>query len=86
MGKLILVRHGHNGLNQPGPDEGLRAWLDVPLDQQGLPLIRSKPFTVRTYVGHPRDRTPRRPAKRLRPLYTAQISLQTRERMPVDTV
>jgi len=36
MGELILVRHGHTGLNQPGPDERLRGWLDVPLDEQGL--------------------------------------------------
>ena len=36
MGKLILVRHGHTPLNSPGADERLRAWLDVPLDEQGL--------------------------------------------------
>jgi broad specificity phosphatase PhoE len=36
MGKLILVRHGHTHLNIPGKDERLRAWLDVPLDDQGL--------------------------------------------------
>jgi broad specificity phosphatase PhoE len=36
MGKLILIRHGHTGLNCPGQGERLRAWLDVPLDQQGL--------------------------------------------------
>ena len=36
MGKLILVRHGHTSLNSPGQDERLRAWLDVPLDEQGL--------------------------------------------------
>ncbi|HTZ84151.1 MAG TPA: histidine phosphatase family protein [Candidatus Acidoferrales bacterium] len=36
MGKLILVRHGHTPLNGHGQDERLRAWLDIPLDQQGL--------------------------------------------------
>jgi len=36
MGKLILVRHGHTCLNSPGKDERLRAWLDIPLDKQGL--------------------------------------------------
>lgn len=36
MGKLILVRHGHTCLNSPGSEERLRAWLDVPLDEQGL--------------------------------------------------
>lgn len=36
MGKLILVRHGHTSLNQPGEDERLRAWLDVPLDETGM--------------------------------------------------
>jgi len=36
MGKLILVRHGHTCLNAPGKDERLRAWLDIPLDKQGL--------------------------------------------------
>ena len=36
MGKLILVRHGHTPLNGQGKDERLRAWLDIPLDQQGL--------------------------------------------------
>jgi broad specificity phosphatase PhoE len=36
MGKLILVRHGHTPLNSPGSEERLRAWLDVPLDKQGL--------------------------------------------------
>ena len=36
MGKLILVRHGHTPLNGHGKDERLRAWLDIPLDQQGL--------------------------------------------------
>jgi broad specificity phosphatase PhoE len=36
MSKLILVRHGHTGLNQPGKNERLRAWKDIPLDEQGL--------------------------------------------------
>ncbi len=36
MGKLILVRHGHTPLNGHGKDERLRAWLDIPLDDQGL--------------------------------------------------
>ncbi len=36
MGKLILVRHGHTPLNSHGKEERLRAWLDIPLDQQGL--------------------------------------------------
>ena len=36
MGKLILGRHRHTPLNSPGADERLRAWLDVPLDEQGL--------------------------------------------------
>lgn len=36
MGKLILVRHGHTTLNGFGDDDRIRAWLDVPLDDQGL--------------------------------------------------
>jgi broad specificity phosphatase PhoE len=36
VGKLILVRHGHTPLNSHGKEERLRAWLDVPLDPQGL--------------------------------------------------
>jgi alpha-ribazole phosphatase len=36
VGKLILVRHGHTPLNAHGKDERLRAWLDIPLDDQGL--------------------------------------------------
>ena len=36
MGKLILVRHGHTPLNGHGKDERLRAWLDIPLDDQGM--------------------------------------------------
>lgn len=36
MARLILVRHGHTGLNLPGPDERLRAWLDLPLDERGM--------------------------------------------------
>ena len=36
MGRLLIIRHGHTGLNMPGPDERLRGWLDVPLDTQGL--------------------------------------------------
>ena len=36
MGKLILVRHGHTPLNGHGDDERLRAWMDVPLDSEGL--------------------------------------------------
>ena len=36
MGKLILVRHGHTPLNSHGADERLRAWLDVPLDSDGV--------------------------------------------------
>ena len=36
MGKLLIIRHGHTGLNQPGRDERLRGWLDVPLDREGL--------------------------------------------------
>ena len=36
MGKLLIIRHGHTGLNLPGRDERLRGWLDVPLDGQGL--------------------------------------------------
>jgi len=36
MGKLLIIRHGHTGLNMPGRDERLRGWLDVPLDREGL--------------------------------------------------
>jgi alpha-ribazole phosphatase len=36
VGKLILVRHGHTPLNGHGKDERLRAWLDIPLDDQGM--------------------------------------------------
>jgi broad specificity phosphatase PhoE len=36
VGKLILVRHGHTPLNSHGVDERLRAWIDVPLDSDGL--------------------------------------------------
>jgi broad specificity phosphatase PhoE len=36
MGKLLIIRHGHTGLNMPGRDERLRGWLDVPLDNEGL--------------------------------------------------
>jgi 2,3-bisphosphoglycerate-dependent phosphoglycerate mutase len=36
MGKLLILRHGHTGLNIPGRDERLRGWLDVPLDGEGL--------------------------------------------------
>jgi broad specificity phosphatase PhoE len=36
MGKLLIIRHGHTGLNMPGRDERLRGWLDVPLDGEGL--------------------------------------------------
>jgi len=36
MGKLLIIRHGHTGLNQPGREERLRGWLDVPLDAEGL--------------------------------------------------
>lgn len=36
MGKLLIIRHGHTGLNLPGRDERLRGWLDVPLDGEGL--------------------------------------------------
>ncbi len=36
MGKLILIRHGHTPLNSHGKEERLRAWLDIPLDEQGL--------------------------------------------------
>lgn len=36
MGKLLIIRHGHTSLNQPGRDERLRGWLDVPLDREGL--------------------------------------------------
>jgi len=36
MTKLILVRHGHTELNQPGRNERLRAWKNIPLDEQGL--------------------------------------------------
>ena len=36
MGKLILVRHGRTSLNRPGKQERLRAWLDVPLSEEGL--------------------------------------------------
>jgi len=36
MSKLILIRHGHTRLNLPGENERLRAWLDIPLDEQGL--------------------------------------------------
>lgn len=36
MGKLLIIRHGHTGLNLPGRDERLRGWLDVPLDGKGL--------------------------------------------------
>jgi 2,3-bisphosphoglycerate-dependent phosphoglycerate mutase len=36
VGKLILVRHGHTPLNSVGKEERLRAWLDVPLDTDGM--------------------------------------------------
>lgn len=36
MGKLILIRHGRTSLNRPGNRERLRAWLDVPLSDEGL--------------------------------------------------
>jgi broad specificity phosphatase PhoE len=36
MGKLLIIRHGHTGLNMPGRDERLRGWLDIPLDSEGL--------------------------------------------------
>lgn len=36
MGKLLIIRHGHTGLNMPGRDERLRGWLDIPLDNEGL--------------------------------------------------
>jgi len=50
MGKLILVRHGHTPLNSPGAEERLRAWLDVPLDKQGL---REAEETADKLVRHP---------------------------------
>lgn len=36
MGTLILVRHASTEFNRPGKDERLRAWMDVPLNQEGL--------------------------------------------------
>jgi len=36
VGKLILVRHGHTPLNSHGKEERLRAWLDIPLDSEGM--------------------------------------------------
>jgi len=36
LGRLILVRHGRTNLNRPGKHERLRAWLDVPLSEEGL--------------------------------------------------
>jgi broad specificity phosphatase PhoE len=36
VGRLLIIRHGHTGLNMPGRDERLRGWLDVPLDAEGL--------------------------------------------------
>ena len=36
LGKLILIRHGRTSLNRPGNRERLRAWLDVPLSDEGL--------------------------------------------------
>jgi broad specificity phosphatase PhoE len=35
MGKLLIIRHGHTGLNIPGKEERLRGWLDIPLDAEG---------------------------------------------------
>lgn len=52
MGKLILVRHGHTHLNRPGKDERLRAWLDVPLDEEGL---REATTTAERLSGYPVD-------------------------------
>jgi len=36
MAKLIVVRHGHTVFNRAGEGERLRAWLDIPLSDQGL--------------------------------------------------
>lgn len=36
MAKLIVVRHGHTVFNRAGEGERLRAWLDIPLSEQGL--------------------------------------------------
>lgn len=50
MGKLILVRHGHTPLNSHGKEERLRAWLDIPLDSEGL---REAVQTAQALAGHP---------------------------------
>jgi broad specificity phosphatase PhoE len=36
MASLIVVRHGHTVFNRAGEGERLRAWLDIPLSEQGL--------------------------------------------------
>jgi broad specificity phosphatase PhoE len=36
MAKLVVVRHGHTVFNRAGEGERLRAWLDIPLSDQGL--------------------------------------------------
>lgn len=48
MGKLILVRHGHTPLNSHGKEERLRAWLDIPLDTEGM---REALETAQTLAG-----------------------------------
>jgi len=49
MGKLLIIRHGHTGLNQPGRHERLRGWLDVPLDAAGLAEAAKTAEEVRSH-------------------------------------
>lgn len=49
MGKLILIRHGHTPLNSHGKEERLRAWLDIPLDEQGLQEAEETALQVAGY-------------------------------------
>jgi broad specificity phosphatase PhoE len=50
MGKLILVRHGRTHFNQPGKEERLRAWKDIPLDDCGLEEAEE---TAQQFIGCP---------------------------------
>jgi len=49
VGKLILIRHGHTPLNSHGKEERLRAWLDIPLDEQGLQEAEETALQIASY-------------------------------------
>jgi alpha-ribazole phosphatase len=49
LGKLILVRHGRTNLNRPGKHERLRAWLDLPLSEEGLEEAQETARVVSKY-------------------------------------